>query len=60
MEEKLKEDLSGNADTTYWTPRPNDPGIEAAMLRSIMVYLGMASEKAEVALAKGEAREKRS
>ncbi|MES9968618.1 MAG: outer membrane protein assembly factor BamC [Candidatus Thiodiazotropha sp.] len=60
MEEKLKEDVSGNADTTYWTPRPNDPGIEAAMLRSIMVYLGVASERAEEALAKGEAREQRS
>lgn len=60
MEEKLKEDVSGNADTTYWTPRPNDPGIEAAMLRSIMVYLGVAGEKAEVALAKGETRVQRS
>jgi outer membrane protein assembly factor BamC len=53
MEEKLKEDFSGNADTTYWTPRPNDPGIEAAMLRSIMVHLGMADDKAEQALAQG-------
>ncbi|MCG7977682.1 MAG: outer membrane protein assembly factor BamC [Candidatus Thiodiazotropha endolucinida] len=60
MEEKLKEDFSGNADTTYWTPRPNDPGIEAAMLRSIMVYLGMANENAEQALARGDEREKRS
>ncbi|MEW8334241.1 MAG: outer membrane protein assembly factor BamC [Candidatus Thiodiazotropha sp.] len=60
MEEKLKEDVSGNADTTYWTPRPNDPGIEAAMLRSLMVYLGMAREQAEAALAKGEEREQRS
>lgn len=60
MEEKLKEDVSGNADTTYWTPRANDPGIEAAMLRSLMVYLGMASEKAEKALAQGEERDQRS
>ncbi|MBT3025988.1 MAG: outer membrane protein assembly factor BamC [Candidatus Thiodiazotropha sp. (ex Ctena orbiculata)] len=60
MEEKLKEDVSGNADTTYWTPRPNDPGIEAAMLRSLMVYLGMAREQADAALAKGEEREQRS
>jgi outer membrane protein assembly factor BamC len=60
MEEKLVEDVSGNADTTYWTPRPNDPGIEAAMLRSLMVYLGMAREQAEAALAKEETREKRS
>jgi outer membrane protein assembly factor BamC len=59
MEEKLKEDFSGNADTVYWAPRPNDPGIEAAMLRSIMVYFGMASEKAEQALAQGEERKQR-
>jgi outer membrane protein assembly factor BamC len=60
MEEKLKEDVSGNADTTYWTPRPNDPGIEAAMLRSIMVYLGVTSEKAEQDLAQAEERQQRS
>jgi outer membrane protein assembly factor BamC len=60
MEEKLVEDVSGNADTTYWTPRPNDPGIEAAMLRSLMVYMGMAKEQAEAALAKEGTREKRS
>jgi outer membrane protein assembly factor BamC len=60
MEEKLKEDFSGNADSTYWTPRPNDPGIEAAMLRSIMVHLGMVSEKAEQSLAKAGEREQRS
>jgi outer membrane protein assembly factor BamC len=60
LEEKLKEDYSGNADTTYWTPRSNDPGIEAAMLRSIMVHLGMASEKAQQRLAQKEDRKQRS
>ena len=47
MEEKLVENVSGRADTTYWTPRPNDPGIEAAMLRSLMVHLGVTKEQAE-------------
>jgi outer membrane protein assembly factor BamC len=47
MEEKLVENVSGQADTTYWTPRPNDPGIEAAMLRSLMVHLGVTKEEAE-------------
>ncbi|MET0027433.1 MAG: outer membrane protein assembly factor BamC [Candidatus Thiodiazotropha sp.] len=51
LEERLKEDVSGEADTTYWTPRPNDPGIEAAMLRSLMVDLGVAQERAEASLA---------
>lgn len=50
MEEKLVENVSGEADTTYWTPRPNDPGIEAAMLRKLMVYLGVSQEKAETLL----------
>ncbi|MCU7932741.1 MAG: outer membrane protein assembly factor BamC [Candidatus Thiodiazotropha sp. (ex Codakia rugifera)] len=56
MEEKLKEDVSGNADTTYWTPRPNDPGIEAAMLRTLMVYLGVASEQAKESIAQADDR----
>lgn len=47
MEEKLVENVSGQADTTYWTPRPSDPGIEAAMLRSLMVHLGVTKEQAE-------------
>jgi len=51
MEEKLKENVSGEADTTYWTPRPNEPGTEAAMLRSLMVYLGATEEQAERDLA---------
>ncbi|MEJ2609884.1 MAG: outer membrane protein assembly factor BamC [Candidatus Thiodiazotropha sp.] len=57
LEEKLKEDVSGDADTTYWTPRPNDPGIEVAMLRSLMVYLGASQEKAEAAITAPDNRE---
>ncbi|MCU7905115.1 MAG: outer membrane protein assembly factor BamC [Candidatus Thiodiazotropha sp. (ex Epidulcina cf. delphinae)] len=59
MEERLKEDVSGEADTTYWAPRPNDPGIEAAMLNSLMVYLGVSKERAEGALAQVEPKEQR-
>jgi outer membrane protein assembly factor BamC len=47
MEEKLVENISGQADTTYWTPRPSDPGVEAAMLRSLMVHLGISKEEVE-------------
>jgi outer membrane protein assembly factor BamC len=47
MEEKLVENVSGEAETTYWTPRPNDPGIEAAMLRSLMVHLGISKDEAQ-------------
>jgi outer membrane protein assembly factor BamC len=51
MEEKLVEGTSGQADTTYWTPRPNEPDTEAAMLRSLMVYLGANEEQADRSLA---------
>ena len=60
LEERLKEDISGEADTTYWTPRPNDPGIEASMLRSLMVHLGVSAEQAEGALSAADEREDRS
>ncbi|MET0066375.1 MAG: outer membrane protein assembly factor BamC [Candidatus Thiodiazotropha sp.] len=60
MEEQLKENVSGEADTTYWAPRPNDPGIEAAMLRSLMVDLGVAEEQAESSLASADQRQERS
>ncbi len=60
MEEKLVENVSGQADTTYWTPRPNDPGIEAAMLRSLMVHLGVTQEQAERVTAQPEESQPRS
>jgi outer membrane protein assembly factor BamC len=60
MEEKLVENVSGEADTTYWTPRPTDPETEAAMLRSLMVYLGVSEEKAEQAVAKTQPEAQRS
>jgi outer membrane protein assembly factor BamC len=60
LEEKLVENISGQADTTFWTPRPNDPGIEGAMLRSLMVYLGVGKEEAEALTAKAQQPEERS
>ncbi|MCU7827934.1 MAG: outer membrane protein assembly factor BamC [Candidatus Thiodiazotropha sp. (ex Myrtea sp. 'scaly one' KF741663)] len=60
MEEKLVENVSGEADTTYWTPRPNDPGIEAAMLRSLMLHLGVTQEQAETLLAQEQEAQPRS
>lgn len=47
MEEKLVENIRGEADTTYWTPRPTEPETEAAMLRSLMAYLGASEEQIE-------------
>jgi outer membrane protein assembly factor BamC len=60
MEEKLVENVSGDADTTYWTPRPPDPATEAAMLRSLMVYLGVSEEQAERTLAQPQQQPERS
>jgi outer membrane protein assembly factor BamC len=60
LEEKLKEDISGDADTTYWAPRPNDPGIEVAMLRGLMIHLGVSAEQAKSALSAEEERKERS
>ncbi|MES9940684.1 MAG: outer membrane protein assembly factor BamC [Candidatus Thiodiazotropha sp. 6PLUC1] len=60
LEEKLKENISGDADTTYWTPRPNDPEVEASMLRSLMVHLGVSSEKAKEAVSASSERADRS
>jgi outer membrane protein assembly factor BamC len=60
MEEKLVENVSGQADTTYWTPRPSDPEIEAAMLRSLMVHLGVSKEQSKALLAQEQEAQPRS
>ncbi len=58
--EELVKDTGGQADTTYWTPRPNEPETEAAMLRSLMLHLGVSQEKADQSLAKPATKEERS
>ena len=60
LEEKVMENFSGEAETTYWTPRPSDPGIEAAMLRSLMHHLGMSEEQAELLTAQAQQPDSRS
>jgi outer membrane protein assembly factor BamC len=50
----VQERLQGAPDTvqtTTWEPRPNDPDLEAIMLREMMVYLGVAPEQAETLIA---------
>jgi outer membrane protein assembly factor BamC len=58
--EELAKDVSGQADTTYWTPRPNEPETEAAMLSSLMQYLGVSQEQADQSLAKPDTKQERS
>jgi outer membrane protein assembly factor BamC len=60
LEEKVMENFSGQADKTYWAPRPSDPGIEAAMLRNLMVHLGMSKEQAQALTAQAQEPESRS
>jgi len=50
MEEKLTTTQGGDTENAYWTPRPNDPGLEAEMLRRLMIYLGVAEKRAADAL----------
>ncbi len=58
--EELVKNTGGESDTTYWTPRPNEPETEAAMLRSLMVHLGASEEQADQSLAKPDTEEERS
>ncbi len=57
MEEVLVASTGGEpADRPVWQGRPNDPGLEAEMLRRIMVYLGVGEQRAKRALARREER----
>ncbi len=46
---------SADEEQIFWKIRPRDPGLEAAMLRKLLVYLGYAEEEARSRLA--QARE---
>lgn len=54
MEEEFSRDSVGNEDQTIWVPRENDPGLEAEMLRRLMVHLGVADAEAKSRLASAE------
>ncbi|MEI6415722.1 MAG: outer membrane protein assembly factor BamC, partial [Pseudomonadota bacterium] len=51
MEERAVVDRAGQVENMYWAPRANDPGLEAEMLRRLMVYLGSDVERAKQDLA---------
>ena len=59
MEEKLVGGTQGD-DRTLWVSRPNDPELEAEMLRRLMVFLGVDDAKAEQQLAAKPVQEPRS
>jgi outer membrane protein assembly factor BamC len=49
----VEEILTSESDesATVWGPRPKDPGLESAMLKRMMIYLGVQPERAEKMLA---------
>jgi outer membrane protein assembly factor BamC len=46
MQEEIMTNTGGESENSVWIPRPNDPGLEAEMLRRLMVFLGVAEQKA--------------
>ncbi|WP_082784061.1 outer membrane protein assembly factor BamC [Polynucleobacter sinensis] len=49
--EKCTTDNSGACISTIWTPRPNDPELEAVFLARLMERLGMTQEQAKAQVA---------
>ncbi len=53
MQEEVVTGATGTkSDRTVWIPRPPDHELEAEMLRRLMVYMGVADQRASRALAK--------
>jgi len=57
MEEQMLTSAAGDKENSYWAPRPNDPGLEAEMLRRIMIFLGVAEGTAGADLAQAQAKQ---
>ena len=43
----VREVIAGEAGNTVWEARPSDPGLEAAMLTRLAVFLGLEKERAK-------------
>jgi outer membrane protein assembly factor BamC len=52
MEEQVVSGPGGSGDRNVWVPRETDHGLEAEMLRRLMVYMGVADQKASRTLAR--------
>jgi outer membrane protein assembly factor BamC len=55
MEEELAVSPAGETEQSVWIPRGRDPGLEAVMLRRLMVFLGESTDRADQLLATGAA-----
>jgi len=61
MQEEMIPNAGSNSERPVWVPRPTDHGLEAEMLRRLMVHLGVADQKASSSLArKGTSSKSRS
>jgi outer membrane protein assembly factor BamC len=49
--EKCVSDSTGSCISTVWTPRPNDPQLEAVFLARLMERLGVSQESARAQVA---------
>jgi outer membrane protein assembly factor BamC len=61
MEEQVIPGTGGGREQYVWVPRETDHGLEAEMLRRLMVYMGVSDKKASSSLARqGETQPSRS
>jgi outer membrane protein assembly factor BamC len=51
IEKCVTDSTTTSCNSTVWTPRPNDPGLEAAFLARLMERLGMTQEQAKAQVA---------
>ncbi len=52
MQEEMVDSTGSESERTVWIPRATDHGLEAEMLRRLMVHLGVADKKASRSLAR--------
>jgi outer membrane protein assembly factor BamC len=57
MEERMVRNVAGEDTSTVWEPSGTDPDKEAAMLRRLMLYLGVSEQRAERVLAEGPTKQ---
>jgi outer membrane protein assembly factor BamC len=61
MEEKIQTNTANEGERSIWVPRGTDPGLEAEMLRRLMVHMGVKEKRAETLVAsKSNEKAKRS
>lgn len=52
MQEKIMTGSGNQSEQQVWVPRPTDHGLEAVMLRRIMIYLGVSEQRATAEVSK--------